>query len=162
MPLSGRLQNFLDSCHASYCLTTHRSAYTANQVASAEHLPAREVAKSVVVVADQHYYIIAVPANRHVDLREVRAALRAHHVRLATETEMADLFPDCEVGANPPVGKAYGMPVLLDAELAVQPRLTFNAGTHRECLHMDTREFRELTHPEVAALTREEPMGLVW
>ena len=162
MPLSGRIRSFLDSHHARYALTTHRSAFTANEVASAEHLPAWEVAKSVVVQGDQKYYIIVVPANQHVDLREVRSALGVRYVRLATEMEMADLFPDCEVGANPPVGQPYGLPVYLDSRLAREPVIAFNAGTHRECLHMNTADFRELAEAAVAPLTREESVGLGW
>lgn len=162
MPLSGRLRLFLDSHHANYSLTTHRSAYTANEVASAEHLPAWEVAKSVVVVGDHNYYIIVVPANRHADLREVRATLGVRNLRLATEMEMVDLFPDCEVGANPPLGNPYGLPVYLDTELASRSRIAFSAGSHRECLHMSTPEFRELIHPAIAHLSREESPGLAW
>jgi len=162
MPLSGRICSFLDSHHAPYSLTTHRSAFTANEVASAEHLPVWEVAKSVVVVGDHKYYILVIPAHRHIDWREARTALGVRNLRLATEMELSDLFPDCEVGANPPIGHPYGLPVYLDSELASESRITFNAGTHRECLHMNTEDYRKLVHPVVASLVREEVSGLVW
>ena len=66
MSLSARLREFLDSHQAQYTVTTHRPAFTANEMASAEHLPAREVAKTVVVFCDNNYYILVVPASRHL------------------------------------------------------------------------------------------------
>ena len=44
MPLSERLRSLLDSHHAEYTVTLHPLAYTAREVATAEHLPAAEVA----------------------------------------------------------------------------------------------------------------------
>ena len=80
-------------------------------MASAEHLPAREVAKTVVVFCDNNYYILVVPASRHLRLGEVQYALGLNHVCLATETELMALFPDCELGAMPPIGALYDIPV---------------------------------------------------
>jgi hypothetical protein len=92
MSLSARLREFLDSHQACYTVTTHRPAFTANEVASAEHLPAREMAKTVVAFGDNQYHMLVVPASRHLDLREVQYALGLKHVRLATEIELSALF----------------------------------------------------------------------
>ena len=40
------------------------------------------------------------------------------------------LFDDCEFGAVPPVGAAYGLPVLLDESLDGASELHFEAGDH--------------------------------
>ena len=58
MPLSERLRSFLDSNHAQFTLSVHPKAFTAREVAVAEHLPAREVAKAVVVFGDAEYHIV--------------------------------------------------------------------------------------------------------
>ena len=110
MPLSERLRSFLDSHHAEYTFTTHPKAFTAREVAVAEHLPPREVAKTVVVLGDGAYSIIVIPASRLVDLHEVRTTLGFSQVRLATENELGTLFPDCEIGAMPPLGPLYEFP----------------------------------------------------
>lgn len=162
MPLSERLRNFLDSRSAEFTLTTHPKAYTAREVALAEHLPPREVAKTVVVFADGHYHMIVVPASRLVDLQEVRAMLGFSQVRLATEEELWALFPDCELGAMPPLGPIYNMPVYLDGMLAGQDTLAFNAGTHRDEVHMTTIEFCRLAKPRIFPLTREPAAAHGW
>ena len=162
MPLVEKLRVFLDTHHAAYQHTVHPIAYTACQVASAEHLPTREVAKAVVIFADDEYHLVVVPANRLVDFQEVRIALGWKHARMATEEELARLFPDCEVGAMPPMGNLYGIPVYLDRGLASEEMIAFNGGTHRDVVHMKTADFRSLVHPQVVSLACEAVAGHGW
>ena len=162
MPLSERLRSFLDSRHAEYTLTQHANAFTAREVAAAEHLPPREVAKTVVIFGDGTYHMIVVPASKLVDLIEVRPTLGLAQVRLAREEELGMLFPDCELGAMPPLGPLYGFPVYLDASLAGEDTIAFNAGTHREVIHMKTSEFRRLVSPSIVSLVREPATAHGW
>ena len=162
MPLVEKLRVFLDTHHAAYQHTVHPIAYTACQVASAEHLPTREVAKAVVIFGDNEYHLVVVPANRLVDFQEVRIALGFKHARMATEEELARLFPDCEVGAMPPMGNLYGVPVHLDSGLASEEMIAFNGGTHRDVVHMKTADFRNLVHPQVVSLACEALAGHGW
>jgi len=155
MPLNERLRTFLDSNHAEFTLTTHSKAFTAREVALAERLPPREVAKSVVLFGDAEYHLLVIPASKLVDFQELRPALGLSQARLATEDEIGRLFPDCELGAMPPFGSLYGLPVYLDASLASEPIIAFNAGTHREVIHMPTAEFRRLATPVIVSLVRE-------
>ena len=153
MPLSERLRSLFDSHHIPYSLTTHRPATRASELAYLEHLPAWEVAKCVVVVGDNRYHMVVVPADRNVDLYEVAAAIGVDFVRLASEGELADIFPDCELGAMPPIGILYDLPVYLDAELAKEVMITFPAGTHQDCIHMRTDDLRKLTQPKIVSLS---------
>lgn len=162
MSLSVKLREFLDSHQAQYTVTSHRPAFTANEVASAEHLPAREMAKTVVVFGDNRYHMLVLPASRHVDLREVQHALDLKHVRLATEIELAALFPDCELGAMPPVGMLYDLPLFLDSLLAHHDTITFNGGTHRDAVHMTMAAFHELVAPKVVSLVHPEVASHAW
>jgi len=162
MPLAQKLRAFLDANFVEYKHTVHPIAYTACQVASAEHLPTREVAKSIVIFADAEYHLAVVPANRLVDFQEVRAALGFKHARLATEEELSHLFPDCEVGAMPPLGNLYGVAVYLDSGLAAEEIIAFNGGTHRDVVHMKTADFRRLVHPQVVPIACEVLMGHGW
>lgn len=162
MPLSERLRSFLDAHHAEHTVTQHPKAFTAREVAFAEHLPPREVAKVVVVFGDGEYHMLIVPANRLVDFQELRPALGLSQARLASEDELLRLFPDCELGAMPPFGSLYGLQVYLDSSLAAEPVLSFNAGSHREVIHMATAEFRRVASPLVVSLVREIAAGHAW
>jgi len=77
-------------------------------------------------------------------------------LRMATEQELGKLFPDCELGAMPPVGSLYMLPVYLDASMADERLIAFNGGSHRDVIHMLTSEYRRLVRPVIVPLTRAE------
>lgn len=155
MALLARLQEHLDHSGVAYTHTVHPLAYTAREVAAAEHLPAQEVAKVVVFLAESGYHMVVLAANKIVDFEELRANLGFSHARLATERELSQLFPDCDLGAMPPFGNLYGMPVYLDSSLLADPQIAFNAGTHRDVVHVALGDFRRMVNPEVVSLARE-------
>ncbi|HTP35720.1 MAG TPA: YbaK/EbsC family protein [Candidatus Acidoferrales bacterium] len=155
MPILPKLQELLDLSGVPYTHTVHPLAYTAREVANAEHVPPQEVAKVVVIVADGEYKMAVLPASRVLDFPEVRAVLGSPSARLATEDELGRLFPDCELGAMPPFGNLYHMKVLVDASLLADEQIAFNAGTHRDVVHMRLEDYRRMAQPEVASLARE-------
>jgi Ala-tRNA(Pro) deacylase len=105
---------------------------------------------------------MVVPATRLVDFQEVRLTLGLAHARLATEEELGRLFPDCELGAMPPIGSLYDLPVYLDSSLAGEDMIAFNAGTHHDVVHMRTAEYRALVRPTVVSLARVEAARHGW
>ena len=162
MQLSERIRLFLDSHKAEYKVSSHRNAFTAREVAAAEHLPAREVAKTIVIFGDGAYHMVVIPASKMVDFHEVRTVLGLSQARMATERELTDLFPECELGAMPPLGGLYGMQVHLDSSLLGQEMIAFNGGTHRDVIHMRTEEFRRVAEPEIVSLVREPMAAHGW
>ena len=92
------------------------------------------------------------PANRKVDIQELREITGGDRVKLAAEDEFRDVFPDCEPGAMPPFGNLYGMPLYLDDSLAAEHALCFNAGSHTDLLRMRYADFERLANPVVADL----------
>ena len=113
----------------------------------------REMAKTVVLRAGEHgrKTILAVlPGPKHVNLDKLAAALE-EPVRLATELEFSELFPDCELGAMPPFGLLYDLPVYVDESLARDKEVVFNAGTHRDAVRMAYEDFVRLAKPKICA-----------
>ena len=100
-----------------YSHSVHPPAWTARQVARAEHMPAHRLAKVVVYDSDRGYGMLLLPADSVVDFAEVLRLLGLHQIRLASEVELGTLFPDCELGAMPPFGNLNEMPVLVDESL---------------------------------------------
>ena len=96
----------------------HPPAYTAQEVAAEEHVSGNLIAKAVLVHADGRYALCALPASCKLDMGKVAKALKAKTVRLADEGEMAKLFPDVEVGAEPPMGQLWNLPTHVDRRLA--------------------------------------------
>jgi Ala-tRNA(Pro) deacylase len=150
-----RLQNYLKIHHIPYEEIPHSTAYTAREVAENLHVPAKMFAKVVVVKADGRFVMAVLPSSWLVDLKRLEEVLGYSRVRLATEDELATLFPDCEVGTMPPFGNLYGLPVYVDELLAKDEDIYFDAGTHKEAIKLRYRDFADVVHPQVAEFHRE-------
>jgi len=154
MAMLKKLEEFLNASGVEYRHTQHPTAYTAREVAAAEHIPAHEVAKTVVFLSEKGFGMAVLCGDCVVDLEQLRKDLGLTRLRLATETELGDLFPDCELGAMPPLGNLFGLPVYVDTQLAAEEIIAFNAGTHRDVVYMRFRDFQQLVKPEIVPFAR--------
>ena len=148
------LQTYLDEKGVNYRVSRHSTAYTAQDLAAAEHVPGQRVIKPVIVRADGQFVMCALPASYRVDLSELRDQLGADDVELAGEDKLRELFPDCELGAEPPIGRIYGMPTIMDESLMSDDRVMFQAGTHSDAVTMSLADYRRIAQPEVAHFGR--------
>lgn len=151
MPILKKLQELLDREGVSYEVLNHPPAYTAQEVAQVQHVPGRELAKVVVVRGSQGFALFVLPAIYKVDVTKAQATLGDPQARLANEEEFRSLFPDCEVGAMPPFGNLFGLPVFVDPALAQDETIVFNAGTHTQTVRMRYADFARLVEPKVAS-----------
>jgi Ala-tRNA(Pro) deacylase len=153
MSILDRWLQYLERNGIRYSHSVHRPALTAIETAAAECMPPHDLAKPVVYVGSTGFGIAVVPADELVDLLEVGRLLGISYIRLANEAELAELFPDCELGAMPPFGQPYEMPVLLDAEVAAQEFVAFAIGTHRDVVRMSGADYRKLVRPLIGSLS---------
>ena len=63
---------------------------------------------------------------------------------MATEEEIERLFPDCAVGAVPPVAAAYGLKAIVDESMTEVPDIYFEGGDHTTLVHMSGPAFDRL------------------
>ena len=110
--------------------------------------------KPVVVDADGQFVMCALPACYRIDLDELRNSLHADRVRIVDEQTLGRLFPDIELGAEPPIGRLFGLPTVMDDSLSDGGVVTFQAGTHQESVTMPLAEYRRITQPEVGHFGR--------
>jgi Ala-tRNA(Pro) deacylase len=148
-----KLKEFLDRNTIKYVSIQHSPAYTAQEVAASAHISGRDMAKTVIVKIEEAVAMVVLPANRKVALSELRELLGADKVKLATEEEFQSLFPDCEIGAMPPFGNLYGLPVYVAPSLAEEAEIAFNAGTHTEVIQLAYRDFDRLVQPKLMNFT---------
>jgi len=153
MPILQELKKHLDEQKVRYETLTHAPAFTAQEVAAAQHVPGRELAKVVIAKAGERFVMAVLPAPRKLDLAKLGAALPAKTARLATEEEFARLFPQCQPGAMPPFGNLFGLPVYVDTSLARDEKIVFQAGTHTDTVRMTYADFVRLVSPIVGDFT---------
>jgi Ala-tRNA(Pro) deacylase len=155
MPILKRLQSYLDTNKIPYEVVSHPKAYTAHDVAQTLDVPGKLVAKVVMVKADEYFVMTVLPSTWRVDLRRLRDVLEARDVRLATEAECANLFPDCQVGTMPPFGNLYGVEVYVDQFLTEDESIVFEAGTYVGAIKLRYKDFADLVRPKIAAFHYE-------
>jgi Ala-tRNA(Pro) deacylase len=147
-----RLKNYLDEYGVKYVSIQHSPAFTAADVASSAHVAGRDFAKTIILKIDGVPAMLVLPATRRLLLPEVRELFESEQVKLATESEIRDLFPDCELGAMPPFGNLYGIVVHVAVSLTHEREIAFNAGTHTEIIKMAFDDFDRLVRPRVIDL----------
>lgn len=152
MPVK-KLKEFLDSHHVKYVSTTHSPAFTSQEIAAAAHISGRELAKTVIVSVDGKLAMVVIPANDQVNFAKLRDILGATEVDLASESEFKNTFAECEVGAMPPFGNLYDMPVFMSEQMAELDHILFNAGSHSELMQLSFSDFKRLVQPKMVVLS---------
>jgi len=143
MTIAASVQKHLIREGVSFELVEHARTLDSTHTAQAAHVPGAQLAKGTLLKDDQGFVIAVVPATRKVDLGAMHRHL-GRPLGLATEGEVANLFGDCEPGALPPVGAAYGIDSVLDDSLMDASDVYFEAGDHRGLVHVSGTEFRKL------------------
>jgi Ala-tRNA(Pro) deacylase len=140
-----RLESYLRENGVSFEVEEHPTAYTAQKIAATEHVPGRMFAKVVMATTNGDLVMLVLPAPSVVDVGKV-AEVVGEDVRLASESEFATTFADCEPGAMPPFGNLYDV----DPALGPNERIVFQAGTHSVTMSVAYADFERLTEPTVA------------
>lgn len=156
MSVSAKLRDYLDQNNIKYTLITHSKGYTAQELAAIMHVPGKEMAKVVILKIDGRFAMAVIPAPHKIDFERFKVATGIKEVALASEKEFQNLFPDCEVGAMPPFGNLYGLPVYVAQPLKEDKEIVFNAGGHTEAIRMQYADFERLVNPTVIDYTYEK------
>lgn len=147
MSASIKIKEFLEKERINYQVLEHNLAYTASEIAEAQHLPGHQVVKSVLVNGDGKWLLFVLPATRKIDFDKLKKALLLQNVDLANEGKVASLFPGCDVGAMPPFGHFAGIPVYADTNLLENETIAFNAGTHTDMIKIKFKDYMRIAKP---------------
>lgn len=140
---------FLDKSGVNYEITEHKPTFTAQRMAAVEHESGKYVAKPVIVKADGKFLMCVLSACYKVDIAALKTQLGAKSVELADEKDIAEIFKDCELGAQPPFGNLYDLPTIMDKALEADDHILFQAGTHEKAVKMSMSDYRKLVAPKV-------------
>ena len=143
MAISPSLKHYLEAQAVKYDVVRHRHTESSMHTAAAAHVPGDRLAKSVVVADDDGCLLAVVPSSHRVHLGELDRQLD-RKLGLVTEDELRELFKDCEIGAIPPIGAAYGIETVVDESLTEQPEIWFEAGDHELLIHVSGEQFSRL------------------
>jgi len=152
MPVK-ELKEFLEQNRVKFVSISHSQAFTAQEIAAVAHVPGKEMAKTVMVKLDGELAMAVLPAPDQVSTSRLQAISGAKTVELASERDFADRFPNCELGAMPPFGNLWELPVFVDQRLREDEEIFFNAGSHTELVKLSYADYERLVEPVVAELS---------
>ena len=143
MGIAISLRDYLDNAGYDYDVQAHERTSFSIKTAKAGHIPGDQLAKAVILEDADGYLMAIIPSTHKVNLGALHRQLH-RHVGLATEQELADIFDDCELGAIPAVGQAYGMDGMIDDSLSDQKDIFFEGGKHTDVVHLTGEDFDRL------------------
>jgi Ala-tRNA(Pro) deacylase len=142
------LRDYLDTHHIKYQCIAHSPTYTAQEIAAAAHISGKQLAKTVIIKIGDQLAMVVLPADDHINFAALKELTGQANIDLARESDFKTTFPECEVGAMPPFGNLYGIPVFVSNRLS-HGKIAFNSGSHSELVQMSYTDFERLVKPEV-------------
>lgn len=143
MAVASSIAKYMAQQGVSYEVMMHPHSRSSMETAELAGVPGARLAKSVILEDDDGFVMAVLPSTHHVRLGRLSKEMN-RSLRLATEGELPALFGDCELGAIPPLGLAYGMRTVVDDSFAEQPDIYFEAGDHERLIHIRCAAFMTL------------------
>jgi Ala-tRNA(Pro) deacylase len=144
MSMPARLSNYLQRCGARYELCSHPHSRSSAETARAAHVTPHQLTKSVVLEDERGCVMAVVPADAQVNVGALARMLGRETLHLSDEERIAEMFSDCDLGAVPAVGMAWGMETVVDDEIDASPEVYVEAGDHEMLLRMSRDQFRDM------------------
>lgn len=144
MPIPQTVSRYLGERGVNYRIIDHPYASSAKELAQFAHVERGHIAKGVVLRDADGPVLVVIPGDHWVRLHHVQEALARPHLDFAGEEDIARWFPDCDRGAVPPLGMAYGLETLVDETLFPLRRVYLESGDHRHLIEVSGEDFHTL------------------
>jgi len=149
MAAAKALIKFLKTQKIKHKVLKHKRAYTAQEIAAAQHIPGKQFVKSVVIKTANGFCLAILPAIHLVDFKKLKKLVKAKTVKLAREAEIKKLTKDFQIGALPPFGSLLGLESYMDAALKDDEEIVFNGGTHTETVKIKMSDYLKSAKPVI-------------
>lgn len=147
--VSSNVRSYLLQQGVPYYIIEHPRAFTAHDTAVYANIEDKRLAKTIIARIDGEITMLVLHADERINLGRLKESLGAKRVTICSEDEFENLFPDCELGATPPLGELYGMRVVVSESVASDSCITFTAGSHTDLITMEYRDFANMVRPAI-------------
>ncbi|PIY95996.1 MAG: hypothetical protein COY66_05345 [Candidatus Kerfeldbacteria bacterium CG_4_10_14_0_8_um_filter_42_10] len=154
MSIPKKILDNLNKNKIKYDILKHKTVYTAYDLANTLKKKLSEIAKTLVVKADQNYYLVVVPAHFRLDLGKLKKLLKAKKIEIAKENIMQKIF-NVKPGAITPFGTIHKVGVVVDQALVKTQKIIIGAGSFTESLHLKVKDFLKLENPTKANIGKK-------
>jgi Ala-tRNA(Pro) deacylase len=135
MTVFDRIQTLLTAKGIAFAVDRHAPVFTSEEAARVRGTALSSGAKALVLKIDDAFSLLVLPADRKLDSKGTKKALKAKSIRFATKEEVLEitgLLP----GSIPPFGSLFGLKTIVDPALRLNESINFNAGEHAISISM--------------------------
>ena len=143
MTIAATVKSYLEGRGVPYDVIAHPKSGSSHETAEAAHVDEGHIAKGVILKDSAGSVMVVVPGDAWVNLSAIEKDLDRKMV-LAEEKEAAVHFPDCDLGAIPPLGPAYGVETLMDQALTSLATVYLESGDHKSLIKINGEALTEL------------------
>jgi Ala-tRNA(Pro) deacylase len=143
----------LEKHNVSYRLTEHEPVRTSEEAARIRGAALKTGAKAMIIREKDNYYLLVLPADKHIDWKRMRAILHVSNLRLATEEE-AESVAHVKMGSVPPFGNILGLPTYFDEGILENNVVNFNPGSTTHSIAMKSADLRTMVSPIVVSFAK--------
>jgi Cys-tRNA(Pro) deacylase len=150
-----RIEAILKKYHIDYEKSKHEAVFTSEQAARIRGVSLKQGVKSIILRTDEGKFIDdLVPANLRVDTKKLANLIGTKCLKFASPEEVLE-ETGCEVGAVPPFGILWDIPVYMDKKILENRKVDFNAGLHTVSIKMKSSDLKKVLDPIMCDISKE-------
>jgi len=147
------ITTLLDESHITYKTYQHEAVFTSQDAAKVRNTNMHQGAKALIMYADGNPIMVVVPGDMKVDTKGFKELYQVRDLRMATSEEVEQVT--CVlIGAVPPFGNIFQIPLYVDQRLRENEEIVFNAGEHTKSIQMKETDFEKVAKPIVGEFTK--------
>ncbi|HTX86659.1 MAG TPA: YbaK/EbsC family protein [Candidatus Nanoarchaeia archaeon] len=150
------LIKYLETKGISPKILEHKTVYTAIDAANTLKRKMDEIVKSLLVKADNYYYIVCLPANQNLDFAKIKSAIeketgiKVKTVQIPSEKAMQEILK-LKNQAVTAFGGYHQLPILAEKKLAGIKQAIFSSGSFNHSLELRMKDFLRLENAVLAS-----------
>lgn len=148
-----RITKELDKFRIKYKAYEHEPVHTSEEAAKVRGTPLSWGAKAILMYADSEPIMVVVAGDTKIDTKLLKNTISAKDLRMATPQEVEQVT-SVKIGAVPPFGHIFKIPIYMDKKVQENPKVVFNAGRHEKSIEMDESDFEKITKPVIGEFSK--------
>jgi len=144
MKIPAKITQFLDKGKIKYEIVVHKTVYTALDKAATLKVKPNVIGKTLVLRADKDLIMVLIPGNKNLDLAKIKKAAKAKKVDFISETIIKNKFKGVKLGAIPPFGEIWQLPLFADRGLIKEKNIFVSSGIYEASFKIPPKMFEKL------------------
>lgn len=151
MAVPRKVVQFLEKNKAKYEVIRHKTVYTACDKAATLKVPPKIVGKTLLLNLDKRPALVLIPADKNLDKNKFKKTAGAKKIDFVSERVIKNKIKGVRLGAVPPFGSLWKLPIFADNALLKNPKIIVNSGDCQSSIRISPAVFRKLIGPDLTA-----------